>query len=92
MQPRAFPEPWRPAAFSPYNLAGLPTGYAPELGRDEDPHHASAVFPNQGAGSQGTLTQRVVHQRELKGQSMQKGRHSREDLEPGGTSLKVGAT
>lgn len=43
----AFPEPWRPPASSPYNLAGLPVRYAPEHGRDKDLHHASAVPPSR---------------------------------------------
>lgn len=65
-----FPEPWRPLASSPYNLAGLPTRYAPGHGRDEDPHRAPLLSPNEGPGSQGTLTQRAVHQRELNGQTI----------------------
>lgn len=88
----AFPEPWRPPATSPYNLAGHPTGYAPQHGSDEDPHHASAV-PQPGTRLSGDLDPavRAPERTERTGNLCTKGRHSRVDLEPGGTSLKVGA-
>lgn len=88
----AFPEPWCPPASSPFNLAGLPTSYAPGHRRDEDTHQASAV-PSLGPSSLGTLTQSAMHPRGLHGQaiSAQRGRQSRGDQEPGGTSMKVEA-
>lgn len=88
----AFPEPWRPPATSPYNLAGHPTGYAPQHGSDEDPHHASAV-PQPGTRLSGDLDPavRAPERTERTGNLCTKGRHSRVDLEPGGTFLKVGA-
>lgn len=88
----AFPEPWRPPATSPYNLAGHPTGYVPQHGSDEDPHHASAV-PQPGTRLSGDLDPagRAPERTERTGNLCTKGRHSRVDLEPGGTSLKVGA-
>lgn len=82
----AFPEPWRPLASSPYSLAGLPTRYAPEHGRDEDPHHASAV-PERGTRLSGDL--------DPAGRAPEGTEQTicaqRRDLEPGGAALKVGA-
>lgn len=89
---RTFPEPWRPPASSPYNSPASPPDSLQNTGATTTTSRLCCL-PQPETRLSGDLDPkgRAPEGTEGTDNLCTKGRHSREDLEPGGTSLKVGA-